>query len=245
VGPEYGDGDLLVARLISGFSPESARSSSDDAGLVEAACRGDQAAFGLLYERYAGLVHGLLLAKVPRVEADDLVQEVFLTAMRRLLALRDRNKFGAWLSAIARNLANDHYRRRRPGDPLIEDPPDAVGICRGAHHAGNARQRISPACAEGHGGSGERCAARPEPGLTLPRGDHLRYADGSIHGEDGSLMHSSLTEGKMISRSGNPLRGVIYFAASFSGVAVKSPVTPKGWTSTLPVILPESSTVAV
>ena len=40
-------------------------------------------------------------------------------------------------------------------------------------------------------------------------------------------------------------RGGSYFAAGFSGVAVKSPVTPKGSTSTLPAILPESSSVAV
>ena len=121
--PENGDGDLFVARLISGYPPVNTRASCDDADLVEAAGRGDQGAFGRLYERYAGVVHGLLLAKVPREEADDLVQEVFLTAMRRLSALRDRNSFAAWLSAIARNLANDHYRRLRPTTPLTEDPP--------------------------------------------------------------------------------------------------------------------------
>ena len=128
--PETGDEDLLVGRLIFGYSPGNTRASCDDAALVEAACRGDQGAFGRLYERYAGVVHGLLLSKVPREAADDLVQEVFLMAMRRLSALRDRNSFGAWLSAIARNLANDHYRRRRPLDPLTEDPPEAAGDTR-------------------------------------------------------------------------------------------------------------------
>lgn len=37
----------------------------------------------------------------------------------------------------------------------------------------------------------------------------------------------------------------LYLAGSLDGVAVNSPVTPKGWTSTLPEILPESSSVAV
>jgi hypothetical protein len=37
----------------------------------------------------------------------------------------------------------------------------------------------------------------------------------------------------------------VYFAASFAGVAVNSPLTPKGCTSTVPLILPESSSVAV
>ena len=37
-----------------------------------------------LYERYARVVHGLLLARVPRADVDDLVQDVFLTAWHRL-----------------------------------------------------------------------------------------------------------------------------------------------------------------
>jgi RNA polymerase sigma-70 factor (ECF subfamily) len=60
------------------------------------------------------MVHGLLLARVPRADVDDLVQEVFLTAMRRLATLRDPAAFPAWLAAIARNHATDHLRRRRP-----------------------------------------------------------------------------------------------------------------------------------
>ena len=37
-----------------------------DAGRVGAAREGDRAAFGWLYERYFGMVHGILLARVPR-----------------------------------------------------------------------------------------------------------------------------------------------------------------------------------
>jgi len=60
------------------------------------------------------MVHGLLLARVPRADVEDLVQEVFLTAMRRLSTLRDPEAFPAWLAAIARNHATDHLRRRGP-----------------------------------------------------------------------------------------------------------------------------------
>jgi len=101
------------------------------------------------------MVHGLLLAKVRREEADDLVQEVFLIAMRRISALRDPNRFGAWLSASARNLANDHYRRMRPTASLMEDPtrdgrPNcrepaiwirALGDRRTVHRRGSPRNR--------------------------------------------------------------------------------------------------------
>jgi RNA polymerase sigma-70 factor (ECF subfamily) len=123
-----------MVRLLSRYSPGEIRAASADASLVERARRGDQTAFGRLYEQYAGVVHGLLLAKVPREEADDLVQEVFLIAMRRITALRDPNRFGAWLSAIARNLANDHYRRLRPTDPLMEDPPETAGQTAATRH---------------------------------------------------------------------------------------------------------------
>lgn len=123
-----------MVRVLSRYSPGEIRGASADARLVEAACRGDRTAFGRLYEQYAGVVHGLLLAKVPCEEADDLVQEVFLIAMRRISVLRDPNRFGAWLSAIARNLANDHYRRLRPTDPLMDDPPETAGQTAATRH---------------------------------------------------------------------------------------------------------------
>ena len=83
----------------------------EDAQLVEAARRGERAAFGQLYHRYARMVHGILLARVPFRDVDDLVHDVFLLALPRLDSLRDVGRFGAWLAAIARNRANDYHRR--------------------------------------------------------------------------------------------------------------------------------------
>jgi len=96
------------------FDPEP----SEDAALACAARDGDRAAFGCLYERYARMVHGVLLAKVPAGEVDDLVQDVFVLALRRLKTLREIGSFGAWLAAIARNLAIDYHRRPVPVDRL-------------------------------------------------------------------------------------------------------------------------------
>lgn len=103
---------------------QSAPEIPEDAILVDAARDGDRAAFGQLYERYARMVHGVLLAKVRVDEVDDLVQDVFMRALRRLSTLRDTGRFGAWLAAIARNLANDHHRHSAPEDQLTEDTPD-------------------------------------------------------------------------------------------------------------------------
>src|SRR6266571_974732 len=85
---------------------------SDD-GLVHAAAEGDRGAFGELYVRYARMVHGILLARVPPGDAEDLVQEVFLSAMKQLRGLRTAASFRGWLGAIARNKAMDYFRAAR------------------------------------------------------------------------------------------------------------------------------------
>jgi RNA polymerase sigma-70 factor (ECF subfamily) len=95
--------------------------ASEDARLVRAARGGDEGAFARLYERYARVVHGLLLARAPRADVDDLVQEVFLAAWNRLDALRDPAAFGGWLSMIARNRVTDFHRRAVDAVELPED----------------------------------------------------------------------------------------------------------------------------
>jgi RNA polymerase sigma-70 factor, ECF subfamily len=94
--------------------------SCEENSLVSAARDGDRAAFGRLYDRYARMVHGILLARVPPREVDDLVQEVFLSALRQLHSLRDLSRFGAWLGTITRNRANDYFRKAIPKEKVIE-----------------------------------------------------------------------------------------------------------------------------
>lgn len=94
--------------------------SREDDSLVGAARDGDRAAFGRLYDRYARMVHGILLARVPPREVDDLVQEVFLLALRQLHTLREISRFGAWLGTITRNRANDYFRKAIPAEKVTE-----------------------------------------------------------------------------------------------------------------------------
>jgi RNA polymerase sigma-70 factor, ECF subfamily len=89
--------------------------------LVAAVRRGDRTAFGRLYDLYGRMVHGVLLARAPRDDVEDLVQEVFLKALRQLASLRDPRAFGAWIARIARNTATDHARRRPQTVELPED----------------------------------------------------------------------------------------------------------------------------
>jgi RNA polymerase sigma-70 factor (ECF subfamily) len=93
--------------------------------MVDAARRGDAAAWGWLYRHYARLVFGVLVSRVAPHEAEDLVQEVFAKAMRTIGGLRDGACVGAWLAAVARNKATDFERqRRRRRAASLEDAPE-------------------------------------------------------------------------------------------------------------------------
>jgi RNA polymerase sigma-70 factor (ECF subfamily) len=112
-------------------SPNRTDSTSE---LVAAAREGDRAAFGRLYDRYGRMVHGVLMARVPRDDVDDLVQEVFLKALGRLRSLRDPRAFGGWVAAIARHVAVDLARRRPEASELHDD------LAAPASHEGEAHR---------------------------------------------------------------------------------------------------------
>ena len=101
------------------------RTEPDDEALVREAQGGDRAAFGQLYQRYVRMVHGILLARVPNIAAEDLVHDVFLQALPKLGTLRDASRFGGWLAAIARNRATDFHRRSK-SDSSLDDQPAAM-----------------------------------------------------------------------------------------------------------------------
>ena len=105
--------------------------NTEDDRLIHAAVEGDRAAFGELYLRYARMVHGILLARVPAGDAEDLVQDVFLSAMRQLRGLRTAAAFRGWLGAIARNRAIDYFRQARQSEGIQIIDRDAVLL----HHA--------------------------------------------------------------------------------------------------------------
>ncbi len=114
------------ARSIAAVA-DPARDQTQDVALVEAARSGDRAAFGQLHEKWGPVVHGILLSRMSKEDADDLVQDVFLTAMQKLETLREPAAFGAWVCMIARTKAIDHHRRapKRADpepEPAAEDP---------------------------------------------------------------------------------------------------------------------------
>jgi len=96
----------------------------DLASVVVAARAGAASAFGELHRRFAGVVHGIALARVAPGDADDVTQDVFVRVHRTLRSVRDPAAFPAWICRVARSVAADHVRRvrrRLPDAPLPQD----------------------------------------------------------------------------------------------------------------------------
>lgn len=115
------NGLLLVARQTQPATLARVTETSEVAFLVQAVRHGEQEEFAMLYSLFAPVVHGILLARVPWREVDDLVQDVFLVALKKLHTLRDDGAFGGWIAMIARNRAMDFHRRKRETEELSDD----------------------------------------------------------------------------------------------------------------------------
>lgn len=84
-----------------------------EAALLEAAQRGDKAAFAAIVQQHQGAIYGYFCARlIDGADAEDLCQEVFLRCylgrdkFERAVAIRP------WLIGIARNLLREHVRRK-------------------------------------------------------------------------------------------------------------------------------------
>jgi RNA polymerase sigma-70 factor, ECF subfamily len=88
--------------------------------LVAAAQRGDREAFGELFVRFEKHVLAIALRRIGDYgEAQELTQDVFIQAMKKLDQLRVPEAFPGWLRSIANRMAINHLVRQR-GDLAIE-----------------------------------------------------------------------------------------------------------------------------
>jgi RNA polymerase sigma-70 factor (ECF subfamily) len=100
-----------------------------DEELVERVQTGDPAAFDEIVERHKGAVFRAALAALRnREDAEDVTQETFITAYRKLDTFRGESQLRTWLSRIAWNRSMDHRRRGRFRSFLHLDEPDAVEL---------------------------------------------------------------------------------------------------------------------
>ncbi|MGH2910751.1 MAG: RNA polymerase sigma factor, partial [Solirubrobacteraceae bacterium] len=114
--------------------------------LVERARAGDDRAFEELYARYRDRIHSFILAKVrDHGRAEDLGQEVFMSALRQLRASGNEIAFKPWLYTIARNACIDEFRR---GSRAREVPLEAGDRLAGPGPADRLQSRLpTPAAA--------------------------------------------------------------------------------------------------
>lgn len=106
----------------------------EDVDLVELTLAGTYPAFEVLFRRYNGRAYGIALGMVRNdAEAQDIVQETFLSAFRKLHTWRRESPFRGWLFRIATNasLMRLRSRRRRPEVPLEVRTP---GFNDDGHH---------------------------------------------------------------------------------------------------------------
>ncbi|NUO53418.1 MAG: sigma-70 family RNA polymerase sigma factor [Polyangiaceae bacterium] len=124
-------------------------SNSPLAALVEAARAGDRAAYAELYERFRGAVHGVILARVSRADAQDLVQDTFVAGWARLDDLREAAAFPGWFLEIARRRAIDHARRTKRPPAELDDEAAARASVEPTHrrfdpeHSAEAKQALA------------------------------------------------------------------------------------------------------
>ena len=86
---------------------------TDDGRLVGLVLAGNREAFGQLVARYQATVCGLAYSACGNVsQSEDLAQEIFLVAWRKLKDLQEPAKFRSWLFGIARNLINNTFRQQ-------------------------------------------------------------------------------------------------------------------------------------
>ena len=101
---------------------------SADMALVERCRLGDLGAFEELYRAHSGRLFSVACRMVGNTaDAEDLLQEIFLTAHRKLESFRGDASLGTWLYRLAMNQCLDHLRSRgaRAGqvtDTLDDDP---------------------------------------------------------------------------------------------------------------------------
>lgn len=98
----------------------------DDTDLVRAAQRGDRRAFAQLVEKYEARVYNLArkMMRDPQ-DAEDVLQETFISVFRHLNDFQGDAAFSTWLYRIATNAALMKLRARKPPSLSLDEPVES------------------------------------------------------------------------------------------------------------------------
>lgn len=140
---------------MSALGAPQQEAARTEAELVEAARAGDDRAFGELYELYGRRIFGYVLYMVrDHGRAEDISQDIFVAALRRIRATDSAISFKPWIFEIAKNACIDEFRRLQRSQEVPMEQ-----------------------------GSGEHLeAAAPSPDIHFERGQQLAALHGAFRG---------------------------------------------------------------
>jgi RNA polymerase sigma-70 factor (ECF subfamily) len=99
---------------------------NSDSVLVQRALRGDADAFSTLFQTHKGRVYAVCLRMTNNTaDADDLTQEAFIQAFRKLATFRGESALSTWLHRVAVNTALMHFRRQSTPHASLDQPAGA------------------------------------------------------------------------------------------------------------------------
>ena len=131
----------LVLRDFA-FDEEAPMKREDDVQLIYRILSGDAAAFRVLVEMHQKGVHALGWRKIGDFHyAEEITQDTFLRAYKKLSTLKDPNQFTGWLYVIANRLCIDWLRKQKFTVQSLEDTPvEEIDRATYAHHISEQRQ---------------------------------------------------------------------------------------------------------
>ena len=106
-----------------------ATSKETELDLVERCRRGELGAFETLYRQHSGRLFSLAVRMLGNpADAEDLLQEIFLSAHRKLESFRGESALGTWLYRLAMNQILDHVRSRAARTGQMTDGLDDATV---------------------------------------------------------------------------------------------------------------------
>ncbi len=114
----------------------------NDVQLIRRILSGDDEAFSTLVEKHQKGVHALAWRKVKDFHyAEEITQDTFLKAYKKLSTLKNPNQFAGWLYVIANRLCINWLQRHKPAMQSLEDTPmEEIEESSYAHYTSEQRE---------------------------------------------------------------------------------------------------------
>jgi RNA polymerase sigma factor (sigma-70 family) len=105
---------------------QKAESRAEDSRLIQAALKGNDAAYKKLMRKYHDAIYNFIYRMVhDKHQVEDLTQEAFIKAFASLASFNEEYAFSTWLYKIATNNSIDYIRKRKLQTYSIDKPIEA------------------------------------------------------------------------------------------------------------------------